>query len=81
METNRRFRARPLPPDPEEMNERRADWAGKALEGFRREPGTDLEDVLSDLLADLMHWCDRNNQAFETELRRARAHYRCETEG
>jgi hypothetical protein len=70
----------PVPPDPEAMNDKRAQWAGSALRGFRRNTGTGLEDAVSDLLADLMHWCDRNGQDFEHELRRAQLHYEAETE-
>ena len=71
---------KPLPPDPEEMNDKRADWAASAIDDFGQQTGTDLEDAVSDLLADLMHWCDRNGQDFEHELRRARQHYEAETE-
>jgi hypothetical protein len=48
-----------LPPDPEGMNDNRARWADNVLEMFQRLTGTDFEDVLSDMLVDLMHWCDR----------------------
>jgi len=50
---------------------------------------TDVELVLSDLLADLMHWCDfrsiaRSRQqgiSFESALEKARAYYWEEYEG
>lgn len=45
-----------LPPDPEGMNDARADWAAGAVQTFQAITGADDEDVLSDLLADLMHW-------------------------
>src|SRR5579863_5577143 len=71
MEQNRKQKAlgsqngqRVLPPDPEEMNDARSDWAAAAIDAFRDETGTDLEDAVSDLLADLMHWCGRNGQSF-----------------
>ena len=70
---------RPLPLDPESLNTDRALWAAIALEAFRRETGADLTDAVSDLLADLMHWCDRFGQEFPEELRRARYHYAEET--
>ena len=70
---------RPLPGDPDHRNPDRARWAAVALEAFRRETGADLEDALSDLLADCMHWCDRSGQKFEHELRRALGHYQAET--
>lgn len=68
-----------LPPDPENMNDNRAAWAGIALLAFIRETGTDLEDALGDLLADLMHWSDRNNFDFDLAVDRARSHYIEET--
>jgi hypothetical protein len=68
-----------LPPDPEDKNDDRAEWAAAALREFQRRTGTDDEDALSDLLCDLMHWSDRNNFDFDTELSRARMHYEAET--
>ena len=69
----------PLPQDPDRLNAHRALWAAAALAELRRQTGADLEDAVSDLLADLMHWCDRFGQAFPEELRRARYHYAEET--
>lgn len=71
----------PLPPDPEAMNDSRAAWAGQAIDHFAFTTGTDKEDALSDLLADLMHWCDRQQVSFDRELARAREHYEAETLG
>lgn len=68
-----------LPPDPEGQNDDRAKWAGVALDAFQSETGADDCDKLGDLLGDLMHWCDRNNQEFEWALDRAREYYRQET--
>jgi hypothetical protein len=68
-----------LPPDPEGMNGKRAKWAGCALLRFRKLTGTDEPDALCDLLADLMHWCDRNGQDFGQQLARAKEHYAAET--
>lgn len=70
-----------LPPDPEGMNHNRARWAGVAVAAFQRETRTDDEDVLSDLIADLMHWADRRNYDFEAALLRGRYHYEAETSG
>jgi hypothetical protein len=70
---------RNLPPDPDNMNGSRAEWAGAALSAFMRETGTDQEDALVDLLADLMHWADRNGYDFDAALERARGHYEAET--
>ena len=76
------FRHRPgLPPDPEGMNGCRAEWAGQAIAAFTLATGTDREDALADLLADLMHWADRNGVSFADELGRARNHYGAETLG
>ncbi len=71
---------RPLPPDPERLNPNRARWAAAALAQFRQRTGADLKDAVSDLLADLMHWCDRFGQEFPRELRRALNHYEEETD-
>ena len=70
-----------LPPDPENMNDKRTAWAANALATFVHETGTDEEDSLGDLLADLMHWSDRNNYDFEAALDRARGDYEAETIG
>ena len=69
----------PLPPDPDRRNAHRALGAATALAELRRLTGADEEDAVSDLLADLMHWCDRFGQEFPKELRRARYHYEEET--
>ncbi len=53
-----------LPPDPENMNGDRAEWAA-ALRAFEAVTGADYEEALGDLLCDLMHWSDRNNFDFE----------------
>jgi hypothetical protein len=68
-----------LPPDPEAMNNDRAEWAATALRQFQSSTGSDFEDALADLLGDLMHWADRNAVVFENELSRARMHYEAET--
>lgn len=70
-----------LPPDPEGKNDDRASWAGSALATFIQVTGTDLEDAMGDLLADLMHWADRHNYDFDAALDRARHHYEAETVG
>ncbi|MBI1347071.1 hypothetical protein GC163_12365 [bacterium] len=70
-----------LPPDPDNMNSSRADWAAVALRAFMERTGADQEDALGDLLGDLMHWADRNNFDFDMALDRARWHYEAETGG
>jgi hypothetical protein len=39
-----------LPPDPKEMNDQRAWWAGTALTEFRRLTRTDAEDAVSEAI-------------------------------
>jgi hypothetical protein len=68
-----------LPPDPEGMNGDRAAWAAAAIEAFRDMTRTERADALPDLLADLMHWCDRNGIDFAEALEAARMHYAAET--
>jgi hypothetical protein len=69
-----------LPPDPDGQNGDRCRWALAGITAFRMQTQTEQEDACSDLLADLMHWCDRNDTTFEHELRRAKAHYWAETQ-
>jgi hypothetical protein len=71
---------RKLPPDPEDMNDDRADSADVALKAFMQARTTDFEDSLGDLLGNLMHWADRNAFDFDAALDRARFHYEAETE-
>lgn len=68
-----------LPPDPDGMNPTRSIWAATAIAAFRNCCGTDLEDAVADLLADLMHYCDYHDLDFDNELRRAQGHYEPET--
>lgn len=68
-----------LPPDPNGMNGERARLAGNAIGMFERAAHTDRKDSLSDLLADLMHWADRNELDFQDELDRAFRNYTSET--
>jgi len=70
----------PIPPDPEGLNDDRAAWAGDAIDAFARTTGVDdPDDAVSDLIADLRHWCDRNGVEFEEAVRRAAHHYETET--
>lgn len=71
-----------LPPDPDETNEARAEWAKTAIDAFQLATGTDDEDALADLLCDLMHFCDRNEEThgkFADALYRAKSNYAAET--
>ncbi len=70
---------KPLPPDPQKQNATHARHAAAALAAFQRQTGVDLENLVSDLLVDLMHWCDRKGPKFHEELRRALNYYATET--
>jgi hypothetical protein len=72
---------RKLPPDPDGKNDERAGWARGALRNFQGRTGVDDEDAICDLLANLMHLCDRQPEfgKFKTQLARARQHYEWET--
>jgi len=68
-----------LPPDPEGMNDARAEWAANCIRHFQCQTGTDGTDAVCDLLGELMHFCDREDFNFADELERARRHYEAET--
>ena len=70
-----------VPPDPEGMNDKRSAWAAGAVAAFMDATGTDEADAVCDLVADLMHWCDRHGYDFARELARANDHYAAETLG
>ena len=81
-----------VPPDPESMNNKRADWARDVLEYFEQygeRPHPDLttkeqremaKQNLSDLVADMGHYCDRNGLRMDEVIRIASYHYAEETE-
>ncbi len=56
-------------------NTARAQWADEAVRVFMTRTGSDLEDCLCDLLADLMHWADKCQFDFSAAFRRACDHY------
>lgn len=69
-------------------NAERALWAEAALMAFGRQTGAgsssigDDEEpflIVADLLADLAHWCDRNNVSLQSAIRYATRHYTTET--
>ena len=81
-----------LPPDANAdegtTNADRASWAEVALLAYGKRTGTvretvgDYEDpflIVGDLLADLAHWCDRNNVDLQSAIRSATRHYQAET--
>lgn len=72
---------RSLPPDPEQGNDARAAAANYAIEAFRSVTDCDKQDALGDLLASLMHLCDRDAAlgSFYPQLHRAERHYFEET--
>lgn len=64
------------------LNQERADIAFHALELYADKTGLsmkhDEETAIGDLLADIMHLCDRDGIQFDTYLLRARMHYDAE---
>lgn len=75
----------PLPPDPEGMNDQRADTARIAAASFARQAGLDhrtdgWEVVLGDLLGNLIHLCDREGIPFRDMYRRGVLRYQEETD-
>lgn len=69
----------------EPTNEDRAEWAWRALEAFAKQTGQDTnggdlkydrEIVVSDLLCDLMHLCDRDGIDFNLALQNGQDNYR-----
>lgn len=72
-----------MKPDPDDMNDDRAAWADEAIRTFQRASKCEDDEALPDLLADLMHWADRNPKAapdgFDDALRRAQGNYEAET--
>ena len=58
-----------------EMNRRRAAWADHAVQPFQIDSGTDREDAIADLLYDLMHLADEEEDDFENMLATARQNY------
>jgi hypothetical protein len=69
-------------------NDDRASWAEAALLAFGKRTRLlkkcvgDKEDpffIISDLLTDLAHWCDRHNLEFSAALVHAAEHYGAET--
>jgi hypothetical protein len=70
-------------PDPDGMNDKRAEWARAALKEFRLLAGSDSdEEALGDLLVDLRHLADRMDMPDEVRdylFERAEEQYREET--
>jgi hypothetical protein len=68
-----------LPPDPDGLNDDRAQWAKEALGSFSKGAGSEEDTAVSDLLTDLRHYCDRHGLDWEEQLFRANNHYAEET--
>lgn len=66
-------------------NKERSLWVDVALQAFAEQtgqiPGLEIEDIVSDFLADLGHFCDRHNIDLQDQLRRAAGNYNAETRG
>jgi hypothetical protein len=78
-----------VPPDPEDMNNKRAAAAGQALLDFavdfgetddRRELGSFAQQNLADLLTNFAHYCDRQGISLLACLSKARSNYAEETD-
>ncbi len=59
-------------------NSARANRATQALTAYYGEID---ECTLTDLLADILHWCDEHEEDFEQSLQQARNHHWAETHG
>ena len=74
-----------LPPDPDDMNAQRAEWALQTLEFFKSLTRCDPEDAVNDLLSDIGHLVDRDPQwapdGVDVEVWRAASTYEDETRG
>lgn len=56
-------------------NLERAAWAEDAILDLCAATGCDLDDGLTDLLCDLMHWTAHRSRDFDKALDRARLHF------
>lgn len=56
-------------------NSYRANRAERTLMWYVKLTGCVPQDALTDLLADLIHWCRHSSQPFDQSLTRARANY------
>ena len=55
-----------LPPDPDDMNDDRAEWVASCLAIMSKTTGCEYgREALGDLLCNMFHWCDRNGLAGE----------------
>ena len=68
-----------LPPDPDGLNDKRAEAARVGMAAYVRHKSTDDESCLYDLLVDLRHWADRNGKDFDDTVKRSQKSYDDET--
>lgn len=65
--------------DPDGMNDIRTECGGHDIKSIMDETGTELDNALPDILANLMHWASANNVDFTAELVRAGTNFKTET--
>lgn len=68
-----------LPPDPEGTNVQRSNRGAALVTAYKVMAGDDDESVLTDLLADLMHWADFHGEDWCETLLRSVMHHAAET--
>lgn len=77
-----------LPPDPDHRNDERAARLHEPIVTYAKSvelhDGVDFTDeldcIISDILCDLRHWCDRHDIDFESRLQVSEINYNSETE-
>ena len=67
--------------DVTQTNGKRAARAHTMVERYEQLSDSKPGDVITDLLADLMHWCHREGTNFDEVLKTAQMHYLAETDG
>lgn len=60
--------------------ERSADMVDPVMTLYKARGGSDDESLLTDLLADLMHWADANDEDFGAAIGMARKHHDAESD-
>lgn len=71
---------RPRPATSARTNLHRAILGGAALGAFQNLSSSHSDDALTDLLTNLMHYCDLTKESFDKRLAMARKHYNAETD-
>lgn len=81
-----------LPPDPHSMNESRARWGQRVLSfcdrfgdpsdypATKKQIRENLEEKLADLVADLAHFCDKENLSMKKAIKSATRRYQITTD-